>query len=142
MSSHIRILGIAGSFRRGSWNQAALRAAKLLAPENCEIDIFQLDQIPMFNQEDEKCPPSSVVELKKRIRRADAVLILTPEYNYSIPGVLKNAIDWRLGPMATTPGLENQRRSWARLSAQSAPLEPISFLRRRAPLAPLFEVPA
>ena len=93
--SHVRILGIAGSLRRGSYNQAALRAAKLLVPENSEIDLFQLDGIPMFDEDDEKRPPSSVLELKKRIRRADAVL---PEYNYSIPGVLKNAIDWASRP--------------------------------------------
>jgi chromate reductase, NAD(P)H dehydrogenase (quinone) len=98
MSSHVRILGIAGSLRRGSYNQAALRAAKLFVPENSEIDLFQLDGIPMFNEDDEKRPPSSVLELKKRIRRADAVLIVTPEYNYSIPGVLKNAIDWACRP--------------------------------------------
>jgi chromate reductase, NAD(P)H dehydrogenase (quinone) len=98
MSSHVRILGIAGSLRRGSYNQGALRAAKLLVPENVEIDIFQLDEIPMFNQDDEKSPPSSVLELKKRIRSADAVLIVTPEYNYSVPGVLKNAIDWASRP--------------------------------------------
>src|ERR1700738_3537175 len=98
MSSQVRILGIAGSLRRGSYNQGALRAAKLLVPENVEIDIFQLDEIPMFNQDDEKSPPSAVVELKKRIRRADAVLIVTPEYNYSIPGMLENAIDWASRP--------------------------------------------
>ena len=98
MSSHVRILGIAGSLRRGSYNQAALRAATLLVPENSEIDLFQLDGIPMFNEDDEKHPPSSVLELKKRIRRADALLIVTPEYNYSIPGVLKNAIDWASRP--------------------------------------------
>ena len=98
MSRHVRVLGIAGSLRRGSYNQGALRAAKLLVPENCDIDIFQLDEIPMFNQDDEKSPPSSVVELKKRIRSANAVLIVTPEYNYSIPGVLKNAIDWASRP--------------------------------------------
>ena len=97
MSSHVRILGIAGSLRRGSYNQGALRAAKLLVPENSEIDIFQLG-IPMFNEDDEKRPPSSVLELKKRIRRADAVLMVTPEYNYSIPGILKNAIDWASRP--------------------------------------------
>jgi chromate reductase, NAD(P)H dehydrogenase (quinone) len=98
MSSQVRILGIAGSLRRGSYNQAALRAAKLLVPENAEIESFQLDEIPMFSEDDEKSPPSSVVELKKRIRRADAVLVVTPEYNYSIPGVLKNAIDWASRP--------------------------------------------
>ena len=96
--SHVRILGIAGSLRRGSYNQAALHAAKLLVPENSEIDLIQLDGIPMFDEDDEKRPPSSVLELKKRIRRADAVLIVTPEYNYSIPGVLKNAIDWASRP--------------------------------------------
>jgi chromate reductase, NAD(P)H dehydrogenase (quinone) len=98
LSSHVRILGIAGSLRRGSYNQAALRTAKLLVPENSEIDLFPLDGIPIFNEDDEKRPPSSVVELKKRIRSADAVLIVTPEYNYSVPGVLKNAIDWASRP--------------------------------------------
>jgi chromate reductase len=98
MSSHVRILGIAGSLRRGSYNQAALRASKSLVPENSEIDIFRLDGIPMFSEENEESPPSSVLELKKRIRQADAVLIVTPEYNYSVPGVLKNAIDWACRP--------------------------------------------
>jgi chromate reductase len=98
MSSQVRILGIAGSLRRGSYNQAALCAAKLLVPENSDIDVFQLDGIPMFNEDDEKRPPSSVLELKNRIRRADALLIVTPEYNYSVPGVLKNAIDWACRP--------------------------------------------
>jgi chromate reductase len=76
---------------RSGWD-----AAKQLVPENNEIDLFQLDEIPMFN--DESHPPSSVLELKKRIRRADALLLVTPEYNYSIPGVLKNAIDWACRP--------------------------------------------
>ena len=98
MSRHVRILGIAGSLRRGSYNQAALCAAKLLVPENSEIELFQLDEIPMFNEDDEKRLPSSVVELKKRIRSANSVLIVTPEYNHSIPGVLKNAIDWASRP--------------------------------------------
>src|ERR1700681_1142490 len=98
MSSHVRILGIAGSLRRSSYNQAALRAAKLLVPENSEIDLFELDGIPMFNEDDEKRPPSLVLELKKRIRSANSVLIVTPEYNYSIPAVLKNAIDWASRP--------------------------------------------
>jgi NAD(P)H-dependent FMN reductase len=106
MSSHVHILGIAGSLRRGSYNQAALHAAKLLAPENSEIDLFPLDGFPMFNEDDEKRPPSSVLELKKRIRRADALLIVTPEYNYSIPGVLKNGIDWPCRP------LRRQRLVW------------------------------
>ena len=98
MSKPVRILGIAGSLRRESYNRAALRAATQLAPEGAFIETFELDGIPGFNQDDEQNPPAKVVELKKRIREADAVLIVTPEYNYSVPGVLKNAIDWASRP--------------------------------------------
>jgi chromate reductase len=98
MSKQIRILGIAGSLRRESFNRAALRAAADLVPEGATIDIFEIDGIPGFNQDEEQNPPAKVVELKKRIREADAVLIVTPEYNYSVPGVLKNAIDWASRP--------------------------------------------
>jgi chromate reductase len=98
MSKPIRILGIAGSLRRESYNRAALRAATQLVPDGATIEIFELDGIPGFNQDEEQNPPAKVVELKKRIREADAVLIVTPEYNYSVPGVLKNAIDWASRP--------------------------------------------
>lgn len=94
----VRILGIAGSLRRGSYNRAALRAATLLVPEGAEIDVFELDEIPIFNQDHERNAPASVVEFKQRIRAADAILFVTPEYNYSVPGVLKNAIDWASRP--------------------------------------------
>jgi chromate reductase len=98
MSKPVRILGIAGSLRRESYNRAALRAATELVPEGATIETFELDGIPGFNQDDEQNPPAKVTELKKRIREADAILIVTPEYNYSIPGVLKNAIDWASRP--------------------------------------------
>ena len=98
MNNQIRILGIAGSLRRQSYNRAALRAAAGLVPEGASIEIFELDGIPPFSEDDEQNPPEKVVELKRRIREADAVLIVTPEYNYSIPGVLKNAIDWASRP--------------------------------------------
>ena len=98
MSTPVRILGIAGSLRRESLNRAALRAAAQLAPEGAIIDIFELDGIPGFNQDEEQSPPAKVVELKKRIRESDAILFVTPEYNYSVPGVLKNAIDWASRP--------------------------------------------
>src|SRR6266511_4731982 len=98
MNKPIRILGIAGSLRRKSFNRAALRAAQQFVPEGAVLDIFELDGIPPFNEDDERQPPARVVELKKRIREADAVLFVTPEYNYSIPGVLKNAIDWASRP--------------------------------------------
>ncbi len=98
MSKPIRILGIAGSLRRESYNRAALRAATQLVPEGATIDIFELDGIPGFNQDDEQNPPAKVVELKRLIREADAILFVTPEYNYSVPGVLKNTIDWASRP--------------------------------------------
>jgi chromate reductase len=98
MSNPIRILGIAGSLRRESYNRAALQAATTLVPEGATIEIFELDGIPGFNQDEEQNPPAKVVELKKQIREADAILFVTPEYNYSVPGVLKNAIDWASRP--------------------------------------------
>ena len=98
MRKPVRILGIAGSLRRESYNRAALRAATELVPEGATIDIFELDSIPGFNQDEEQNPPAKVVELKRQIREADAILIVTPEYNYSVPGVLKNAIDWASRP--------------------------------------------
>jgi chromate reductase len=92
------ILGIAGSLRKGSFNRAALKAAQQLVPEGVKLEIFDLDGIPPFNQDEEAHPPERVVQLKARIRAADAILFVTPEYNYSIPGVLKNAIDWASRP--------------------------------------------
>ncbi len=98
MNNPVRILGIAGSLRKTSYNQGALRAAAELVPEGATIEIFQLDGIPGFNQDDEQNPPEKVAELKRKIREADAILFVTPEYNYSVPGVLKNAIDWASRP--------------------------------------------
>lgn len=94
----VGILGIAGSLRKGSYNRAALRAAQKLAPENVKIEIFDLDGIPPYNQDDEMDPPVAVSRLKEKVRAADAILLVTPEYNYSVPGVLKNAIDWASRP--------------------------------------------
>jgi chromate reductase, NAD(P)H dehydrogenase (quinone) len=98
MNKPITILGIAGSLRRQSYNRGALRAATKLVPEGATLDVFELDGIPGFNQDEEQHPPAKVVELKKRVRQADAILFVTPEYNYSVPGVLKNAIDWASRP--------------------------------------------
>ena len=98
MNDPIRILGIAGSLRRESYNRAALRAAAELVPEGATLDVVELDGIPGFNQDEEQNPPQTVVELKRRVREADAILFVTPEYNYSVPGVLKNAIDWASRP--------------------------------------------
>jgi chromate reductase len=91
-------MGIAGSLRGESYNRCALRAAAQLAAKGATVDIFELDGIPGFNQDDEQNPPAKVVELKRRVRETDAIIIVTPEYNYSIPGVLKNTIDWGSRP--------------------------------------------
>jgi chromate reductase len=93
MAETIKVLGIAGSLRKESYNRWALRAAQLLAPEQIKVDTFDIAGIPLFNQDDERNPSPKLVEFKKAIRAADAILFVTPEYNYSIPGVLKNAID-------------------------------------------------
>jgi chromate reductase len=94
----MKILGIAGSIREGSYNRAALKAAQALVPEGATIEAFDIKGLPGFSQDDETNPPPQVVELKQRIREADAILFVTPEYNYSVPGVLKNAIDWASRP--------------------------------------------
>jgi chromate reductase len=93
MNHPLRILGIAGSLRQGSYNRAALVAAQGLLPPEVSLAIFDLEGIPLFNQDTEGSPTPKVSEFKKNIREADAILICTPEYNYSIPGVLKNAMD-------------------------------------------------
>lgn len=98
MNDPLVILGIAGSLRRDSYNRAVLRAAQELTPEGARIEAFDIDGIPGFNQDNEGEPPAKVVELKQDIRSADAILFVTPEYNYSVPGVLKNAIDWASRP--------------------------------------------
>lgn len=98
MSKPIHILGIAGSLRQASYNRAALRAAAKLVPEGAILETFELDDIPMFNQDEDQHPPAKVIELKRKIREADAILFVTPEYNYSVPGVLKNALDWASRP--------------------------------------------
>jgi chromate reductase len=93
MEKSLKILGFAGSLRKGSYNKALLRAALELLPEGVDLEIFDLEGIPPFNQDMEDQPVEKVKEFKAKIRAADAILIATPEYNYSIPGVLKNAID-------------------------------------------------
>ena len=98
VSGIMRILGIAGSLRKASYNRAALRAAAELLPADTTLETFDLEGIPPFSEDIERTPPSRVVELKAKIREADAILIATPEYNYSVPGVLKNAIDWGSRP--------------------------------------------
>ncbi len=98
MDQKVRILGFAGSLRKQSYNKAILAAAVETVSEDASLEVFDLEGIPPFNQDLELQPPDKVKDFKARIRAADAVLIATPEYNYSIPGVLKNAIDWASRP--------------------------------------------
>jgi len=94
----VNILGFAGSLRKGSYNKALLRAAAELLPAGASIELFDLEGIPPFNQDLEVSPPEKVKEFKSKIRAATAILIATPEYNFSVPGVLKNALDWASRP--------------------------------------------
>jgi len=98
MNNPISILGFAGSLRKGSYNKALLRAALELLPKDAKLEVFDLEGIPPFNQDLETIAPLMVREFKAKIRAADAILIAAPEYNYSISGVLKNAIDWASRP--------------------------------------------
>ncbi|UCV05152.1 NADPH-dependent FMN reductase [Dechloromonas denitrificans] len=94
----IKILGIVGSLRKNSYNRFALKAAHELLPEGAMLGLVELHGIPIYDQSTELTPPPAVVEFRRRIRSADAILFATPEYNYSVPGCLKNAIDWASRP--------------------------------------------
>ena len=94
----VKIVGIAGSLRKDSFNRAILRTVKQVTPADIDFEILDLDEIPLYNQDVEAEMPEAVKVLKQKIKGADAVLIATPEYDRSIPGVLKNAIDWASRP--------------------------------------------
>src|SRR5271167_2054766 len=98
-SDTISVLGICGSLRRASYNMAALRAAIALKPAGMSVTVADISQIPPYNEDvrAEGFPPP-VETLRRQIAAADALLFVTPEYNYSMPGVLKNAIDWASRP--------------------------------------------
>jgi chromate reductase len=134
----MKILAISGALRKGSTNTALLHNVKKLAPEGMEIDIVTLHGIPLYDGdlETEKGIPDSILKLKERIRGADAVIIATPEYNFSIPGVLKNATDWlsrdgnpfkwkRVGVMGASGGPIGTARSQYHLRQNLQGLEAI-----------------
>ncbi len=99
MKKTITVLGFAGSLRKDSYNKALLRAAAELMPEDVKFEIFDLEGITPFSQDLEYKMPEKVKTFKAKIRKADVILIATPEHNYSVPGVLKNAIDWASRPL-------------------------------------------
>ena len=99
-----RIIGISGSLRAASLNSALLRAAAATAPAGVEIEIASIDSIPLYNEDLEHTAfPAAVSAIKEMLAGADGLLIVTPEYNHSIPGVLKNAVDWISRPPADIP---------------------------------------
>jgi chromate reductase, NAD(P)H dehydrogenase (quinone) len=103
LEKQFKILALAGSLRKGSYNKALIHAAIELTPEKVLIELFDLEGIPPFNNDGIDNPPAKVVEFKEKIRDSDALLIATPEYNYSVSGVLKNAIDWASRPPKGNP---------------------------------------
>ena len=94
------ILGVSGSLRKASLNAALLRSATELMPEGAALDANGIEGIPLYNGDEEaaQCIPPAVVELKRKLLAADGLLLVTPEYNNSIPGAFKNAIDWMSRP--------------------------------------------
>lgn len=104
MNAPLKILGVSGSLRHGSVNSGLLRAAARHLPAGASLTLCDVRDVPLYDGDVEaRGVPASVLALKTAIRDADAVLIATPEYNYSFPGVLKNAIDWVSRPRAESP---------------------------------------
>lgn len=104
MTDRLKIAGISGSLRHHSYNTASLHALGELAPDGVELDVMRLHDLPLFDQDvEEQGWPAPVQALRDRIAPADGLIIATPEYNYSIPGVLKNAIDWLSRPEGNSP---------------------------------------
>lgn len=107
MDQEVTALGIAGSLREGSYNRAVIRAAREVAPDGLEIDLFDnelLKQIPLYNEDVRTLgDPAPVIALKETIAGADALVIAAPEYNHSVAGVLKNALDRASRPPDATP---------------------------------------
>ena len=99
MTDPTRVLGFAGSLRQGSYNRALLRAAQAAAPEGMILTTFDLIDVPLYNGDVEaEGDPAGVAAFKQAIREADAVLMVSPEYNHGVPGVMKNAVDWASRP--------------------------------------------
>lgn len=104
MTQPVRVVGLAGSLRKASYNRALLRAAIALAPEGVTLTSFDLDDVPLYNGDVEAAgDPLGVVALKRAIAEADGVLFVTPEYNHGVPGVMKNALDWASRPARSAP---------------------------------------
>ena len=105
-----KIFGLSGSLRKGSYNTMLLRAAAELAPAGCTIEIGSIADIPLYNGDlEESAYPASAAALKDRVAGCDGLLLVTPEYNYGVPGVFKNTIDWLSRPPADIPRVFHNR---------------------------------
>jgi len=141
-----QIVGVAGSLRQGSYNQALLRAAQQLAPSALEIGIHGLSEIPLFSEDVERAGiPAAVARLREAVAEADGFLVATPEYNHGVPGVMKNAFDWLSRPpgrsvlngkpsaiIGASPGLTGTARAQSQLRQ--------SFVFTNSPVLPQPEV--
>lgn len=146
MSTNIHFVGLSGSIRKGSYNTALLRTVNTLLPENTTMEIASIGEIPLYNADLDipaaSTRPKIVQDFRDQLARADAYVIVSPEYNYSIPGGLKNAIDWAsrgadspmlrkpVAIMGATTGL------WGTVRMQTAFLPVFVFLEMRPVLKP------
>ena len=119
----MKIIGISGSLRKASHNTALLRTLISLQPQGMEIEPVRLSGIPVYDGDDEKATgkPAAILELDQKIRASDGVIIVTPEYNFSVPGGLKNATDWL--SRGTSP------LKWKRIGIMGASDGPIGTAR-------------
>jgi chromate reductase len=107
MEKTLTIAGLCGSLRNGSYNRKILEYAAQTAPEHVKIDILEIGDLPFFNEDIEANPPETVIRFREKISLADGILFATPEYNYSVPAVLKNAIEW--GSRPAKMGVMNEK---------------------------------
>jgi chromate reductase, NAD(P)H dehydrogenase (quinone) len=136
MPSPLDIVAIAGSLREASYNKGLLRAAAELAPTDCSLEILDLAALPLYNQDLETTGlPAAVANIRDRVSQADALLIATPEYNHTIPGVMGNVIDWLSRRLPTSPlrgkavAIMGAARGGGSVRAQAALRVPLTHAR-------------
>jgi chromate reductase len=150
MPSHLDIVAVAGSLRASSYNRGLLRAAVELAPADATVEILDLAELPLHNQDLETAGlPPEATKLRERVGRADALLIATPEYNHTIPGVMGNTIDWLSRRLPTSPlrdkpiAIMGAARGGGFVRAQAALRVPLTHARARVldgPVVALYNV--
>jgi chromate reductase, NAD(P)H dehydrogenase (quinone) len=136
MPSQLDIVAVAGSLRASSYNRGLLRAAAELAPADATVEILDLAELPLYNQDLERAGlPPEAAKLRERVGRADALLIATPEYNHTIPGVMGNTIDWLSRRLPTSPlrdkpiAIMGAARGGGSVRAQAALRVPLTHAR-------------